>query len=163
MSEDHQYNEAGDHAIVSASKSSGAIDEVLGMLRDLRKRVSKKLGLPPFVVFQDPSLEDMALKYPISLHELIHIHGVGKEKKYGADFVELISQYVIDNEILRPDDLVVKSTGIKSAIKLYIIQNVDRKLSLDDIAKAKGLTMEALLKEMEQIVYSGTKLNIKYG
>jgi ATP-dependent DNA helicase RecQ len=105
----------------------------------------------------------MALKYPISLHELIHIHGVGegKAKKYGADFVELISQYVIDNEILRPDDLVVKSTGIKSAIKLYII-NVDRKLSLDDIAKAKGLTMEALLKEMEQIVYSGTKLNIKY-
>jgi ATP-dependent DNA helicase RecQ len=98
------------------------------------------------------------------LHELIHIHGVGegKAKKYGADFVELISQYVIDNEILRPDDLVVKSTGIKSAIKLYIIQNVDRKLSLDDIAKAKGLTMEALLKEMEQIVYSGTKLNIKY-
>jgi ATP-dependent DNA helicase RecQ len=78
----------------------------------------------------------MALKYPVSLHELIHIHGVGKEK-YGADFVELISQYVIDNEILRPDDLVVKSTGIKSAIKLYIIQNVDRKLSLDDIAKAK--------------------------
>jgi ATP-dependent DNA helicase RecQ len=85
-----------------------------------------------------------------------------KSQKYGADFVELISQYVIDNEILRPDDLVVKSTGIKSAIKLYIIQNVDRKLSLDDIAKAKGLTMEALLKEMEQIVYSGTKLNIKY-
>jgi ATP-dependent DNA helicase RecQ len=87
--------------------------------------------------------------------------GLEKEsKKYGADFVELISQYVIDNEILRPDDLVVKST--KSTIKLYIIQNVDRKLSLDDIAKAKGLTMEALLKEMEQIVYSGTKLNIKY-
>jgi ATP-dependent DNA helicase RecQ len=94
------------------------------------------MGLP-FVVFQDPSLEDMALKYPISLHELIHIHGVGEGKaKYGAEFVELINQYVIDNEILRPD-LVVKSTGIKSAIKLYIIQNVDRKLSLDDIAKAK--------------------------
>jgi ATP-dependent DNA helicase RecQ len=165
MSEDHEYNEAVDQAIVSASKSSGAIDEVLmGMLRDLRKKVSKKLGLPPFVVFQDPSLEDMALKYPISLHELIHIHGVGegKAKKYGTDFVELINRYVVDNEILRPDDLVVKSTGTKSAIKLYIIQNVDRKLSLDDIAKSKGLSMEALLKEMEQIVYSGTKLNIKY-
>jgi ATP-dependent DNA helicase RecQ len=165
MSEDHEYNEAGDEAIVTASKSAGAVDEVLmGMLRDLRKKVSKKLGLPPFVVFQDPSLADMALKYPISLNELINIHGIGegKAKKYGTEFVELINRYVIDNEIERPDDLVVKSTGIKSAIKLYIIQNVDRKLSLDDIAKAKGLTMEALLKEMEQIVYSGTKLNIKY-
>lgn len=165
MSEDHEYNEAGDEAIVTASKSAGAIDEVLmGMLRDLRKKVSKKLGVPPFVVFQDPSLADMALKYPISLNELINIHGIGegKAKKYGAEFVDLINRYVVDNEIIRPDDLVVKSTGTKSAMKLYIIQNVDRKLSLDDIAKAKGLTMEALLKEMEQIVYSGTKLNIKY-
>jgi ATP-dependent DNA helicase RecQ len=165
MSEDHEYNEAGDEAIVSASKSAGVIDEVLmGMLRDLRKKASKKLGVPPFVIFQDPSLEDMALKYPISVPELINIHGVGegKAKKYGSEFVELINRYVIDNEIVRPDDLVVKSTGLNSANKLYIIQNVDRKLSLDDIAKAKGLTMEALLKEMEQIVYSGTKLNIKY-
>jgi ATP-dependent DNA helicase RecQ len=107
MSEDHQYNEAGDHAIVSASKS-GAIDEVLmGMLRDLRKKVSKKLDYRHLLFFQDPSLEDMALKYPISLHELIHIHGGRrKAKKYGAEFVELINQYVIDNEILRPDLLL---------------------------------------------------------
>jgi ATP-dependent DNA helicase RecQ len=165
MSEDHEYNEKVDEALVSASKLSGVIDETLmAMLRDLRKKVAKRIGVPPFVVFQDPSLEDMALKYPISAEELIHIHGVGegKAKKYGKEFVELISHYVVDNEILRPEDLIVKSTGIKSANKLYIIQNVDRKLPLDDIAKAKGFSMDLLMKEMEQIVYSGTKLNIKY-
>jgi ATP-dependent DNA helicase RecQ len=133
----------------------------MGMLRDLRKRVSKN-WTTAICCFSRSFIRRHGLKYPISLNELIHIHGGRrKAKKYGAEFVELINQYVIDNEILRPR-FVVKSTGIKSAIKLYIIQNVDRKLSLDDIAKAKGLTMEALLKEMEQIVYSGTKLNIKY-
>jgi ATP-dependent DNA helicase RecQ len=165
MSEDHEYNETEDEAIVSAAKSSGTADEVLmGMLRDLRKKVAKKLGVPPFVVFQDPSLEDMALKYPISQEELINIHGVGegKAKKYGAAFLELISRYVEENDIIRPDDLVVKSTGVNSVNKLYIIQNIDRKLSLQDIASGKGLNMDALIKEMEQIVYSGTKLNIKY-
>jgi ATP-dependent DNA helicase RecQ len=165
MSEDHEYNETVDEAIVSASKVTAAVDEVLmNMLKDLRKKVAKKVGVPPFVVFQDPSLEDMALKYPISLNELINIHGVGegKAKKYGTDFVELINRYVKDNDIIRAEDLVVKSTGTNSALKLYVIQNIDRKLSLDDIAKAKGLTMDLLIKEMEQIVYSGTKLNIKY-
>ena len=165
MSEDHEYNETVDEAIVSASKSSAVADEVLmGMLRDLRKKVAKKVGVPPFVVFQDPSLEDMALKYPITQVEMINIHGVGegKAKKYGKEFIELISRYVNDNEIIRPDDLVVKSTGTNSVNKLYIIQNIDRKLSLKDIASAKGLNMDALIKEMEQIVYSGTKLNIKY-
>ena len=165
MSEDHEYNEAEDDAIVTAAKSTGTADEALmGMLRDLRKKVAKKLAVPPFVVFQDPSLEDMALKYPISLDELGNIHGVGegKAKKYGKEFVELISRYVVENEIVRPDDLVVKSTGANSANKLYIIQNIDRKLSLTDIASGKGLNMDALIKEMEQIVYSGTRLNIKY-
>lgn len=165
MSEDHEYNEKEDATIVTAAKSSGIADEVLmAMLKDLRKKVSKKLGVPPFVVFQDPSLEDMALKYPISITELGSIHGVGegKAKKYGKDFAELIARYVEENDIIRPDDLVVKSTGVNSANKLYIIQNIDRKLSLNDIAKAKGLEMDALLKEMEMIVYSGTKLNIKY-
>ncbi len=165
MSEDHEYNETEDEAIVTAAKSSGTADEVLmGMLRDLRKKVAKKLNVPPFVVFQDPSLEDMALKYPITLDELYHTHGVGegKAKKYGAEFVELIARYVADNDIMRPDDLVVKSTGANSTNKLYIIQNIDRKLSLDDIASAKGMNMDTLIKEMEQIVYSGTKLNIKY-
>ena len=165
MSEDHEYNEAEDDAIVTAAKSSGIADEVLmGMLRDLRKKVAKKIGVPPFVVFQDPSLEDMALKYPITMVELINIHGVGegKAKKYGNEFIELINRYVEDNDIIRPDDLVVKSTGANSINKLYIIQNIDRKLSLEDIASAKGLKMDDLLKEMEQIVNSGTKLNIKY-
>jgi ATP-dependent DNA helicase RecQ len=165
MSEDHEYNETEDEAIVTAAKSSGTADEALmAMLRDLRKKVAKKLGVPPFVVFQDPSLDDMALKYPVSIEELINIHGVGegKAKKYGKEFVELISRYVEENDIIRPDDLVVKSTGANSANKLYIIQNIDRKLSLDDIASAKGMNMDTLIKEMEQIVYSGTKLNIKY-
>ncbi|WP_338377943.1 DNA helicase RecQ [uncultured Flavobacterium sp.] len=165
MSEDHEYNEVEDDAIVTASKSSGTADEALmSMLKDLRKKEAKKLGVPPFVIFQDPSLEDMALKYPISIEELSNIHGVGegKAKKYGSPFVSLINRYVEDNDIIRPDDLVVKSTGANSGLKLYIIQNVDRKLALDDIAKAKGLSMDDLLKEMEQIVYSGTKLNIKY-
>ena len=165
MSEDHEYNEAEDDAIVTAAKSSGTADEVLmSMLRDLRKKVAKKLGVPPFVVFQDPSLEDMALKYPITSDELSNVHGVGegKAKKYGNEFIELIARYVEDNDIIRPDDLVVKSTGANSSNKLYIIQNIDRKLSLEDIAKAKGMKMDDLLKEMEQIVYSGTKLNISY-
>ena len=165
MSEDHEYNESEDEAIVTAAKAGGTADEALmGMLRDLRKKVAKKLGVPPFVVFQDPSLEDMALKYPMSQEELINAHGVGegKAKKYGAAFLELISRYVTDNDIIRPEDLVVKSTGVNSVNKLYIIQNIDRKLSLDDIASAKGLKMDDLIKEMEQIVYSGTKLNIKY-
>ena len=165
MSEDHEYNEEGDEAIVTAAKASGTADEALMvMLKDLRKKEAKKLGVPPFVIFQDPSLEDMALKYPISIEELGNVHGVGegKAKKYGKPFIDLIVRYVEDNDIIRPDDLVVKSTGANSGLKLYIIQNVDRKLALDDIAKAKGLSMDDLLKEMEQIVYSGTKLNIKY-
>lgn len=165
MSEDHEYNEAGDDAIVTASKGTATADEALmNMLRELRKKVAKKLGVPPFVVFQDPSLEDMALKYPITIPELYNIHGVGegKAKKYGGDFVALINRYVEDNDIIRPDDLVVKTTGVNSANKLYIIQNIDRKLPLTDIASAKGLTMDLLIKEMEQIVYSGTKLNINY-
>jgi ATP-dependent DNA helicase RecQ len=165
MSEDHEYNESEDEAIVTAAKSSGTADELLmSMLRELRKKVAKKLGVPPFVVFQDPSLEDMALKYPISQAELINIHGVGegKAKKYGKEFIDLIIRYVEENDVIRPDDLVVKSTGVNSVNKLYIIQNIDRKLALTDIASAKGLKMDGLIKEMEQIVYSGTKLNIKY-
>ncbi|MEO0059763.1 MAG: hypothetical protein RLZZ312_1410 [Bacteroidota bacterium] len=165
MSEDHEYNEAEDDAIVTAAKATGVADEVLmGILRDLRKKAAKKFGVPPFVVFQDPSLEDMSLKYPITIDEMSNIHGVGegKAKKYGNDFVAVIKKYVDENDIIRPDDLVVKSTGANSVNKLYIIQNIDRKLSLTDIARGKGLKMDDLVKEMEQIVYSGTKLNIKY-
>ncbi|SHI99694.1 DNA helicase RecQ [Flavobacterium terrae] len=165
MAEDHEYSESEDETIVTASKSSGVADEALmSMLIDLRKKVAKKEGVPPYVVFQEFSLEDMALKYPVSIEEMSNVQGVGegKAKKYGKEFVALIARYVEDNDIMRPDDLVVKSTGANSALKLYIIQNIDRKLPLEDIAKAKGLDMDALLKEMEQIVYSGTKLNIKY-
>ncbi|WP_297692985.1 DNA helicase RecQ [uncultured Eudoraea sp.] len=166
MTKDHVYNEENDQAIVTAAKSAGgaADEKLLRLLKDLRKSEAKKLDVPPFVIFQDPSLDDMALKYPISMEELVNIHGVGegKAKKYGKPFLSLINNYVEENEIIRPDDLVVKSTGANSALKLYIIQNVDRKLPLNDIASAKGLELEELVKEMEQIVFSGTKLNIGY-
>lgn len=166
MTKDHVYSKEADEAIVSAAKTGGgAADErLLRLLKDLRKGEASKLGIPPFVVFQDPSLQDMALKYPICMEELVNIHGVGegKAKKYGRPFISLISNYVEENDILRPDDLVVKSTGANSALKLYIIQNIDRKLPLDDIAAAKGLELQQLIKEMEQIVFSGTKLNVGY-
>ncbi|TXG38893.1 ATP-dependent DNA helicase RecQ [Seonamhaeicola maritimus] len=167
MTEDHIFEgEQEDGTIITAAKGGGAVaDETLmNMLKDLRKKNAKKLGVPPFVIFQDPSLEDMALKYPISLTELGNVHGVGegKAKKYGKDFVALISNYVEENDIIRPDDLVVKSTGSNSTLKLYIIQNIDRKLPLDDISSSKGMEMEAFIKAMEAIVYSGTKLNISY-
>ena len=164
MTKDHVYNKASSDAIVSASKVGVVDDALLKQLKDLRKAQSKKMDVPPYVVFQDPSLHDMALKYPISMEELLNINGVGegKAKKYGKPFVEFIQNYVEENDILRPDDLVVKSTGANSALKLYIIQNVDRKLPLDDIASAKGLEIPDLIKEMEQIVFSGTKLNLDY-
>jgi ATP-dependent DNA helicase RecQ len=149
----------------SSAKQGGGTDEkLLKMLKDLRKKIAKRKEVPPFVVFQDPSLEDMALKYPISKEELINIHGVGegKAKKFGQEFIKLIHDYVEENDILRPDDLVVKSTGANSANKLYIIQNIDRKLPLTDIASGKGFEMKDFIKEMEAIVYSGTKLNIDY-
>jgi len=165
MTKDHVYNAENDNAIVGAAKSGGIADEkLLKQLKNLRKAQADKLGVPPFVVFQDPSLEDMALKYPITQEELLNVHGVGegKAKKYGKPFIAFISDYVEENEIIRPDDLVVKSTGANSALKLYIIQNVDRKLPLTDIASAKGLEIPDLIKEMEQIVFSGTKLNLSY-
>ena len=167
MTEDHVFDgEQADGTIITASKSEGAVADqlLMDLLKDLRKKNAKKLGVPPFVIFQDPSLEDMALKYPITMVELSNVHGVGdgKAKKYGKDFIELIAQYVEEHDIIRPDDLVVKSTGSNSANKLYIIQNIDRKLPLDDIASSKGMSMEDFIKEMEAIVYSGTKLNINY-
>jgi ATP-dependent DNA helicase RecQ len=166
MTEDHSYSEEDDNTIIANAKSSGgSADEVLvKQLKDLRKKVAMKLGIPPFAIFQDPSLEDMALKYPINLDELSKVHGVGegKAKKFGKDFVKFIADYVEENDILRPDDLIVKSTGVNSGLKLYIIQNTDRKLPLGDIADSKGLEMSELIKEMEAIIYSGTKLNIDY-
>lgn len=166
MTEDHSYVDKNVDTIVSATKGGGAVADpkLLALLKDLRKQQAKKLEVPPFVIFQDPSLEDMALKYPVDTEELLNIHGVGegKAKKYGKPFLQLIQQYVEDNDIIRPDDLVVKSTGANSALKLYVIQNIDRKLPLDDIASSKGISMDDLIKEMEQIVYMGTKLNLDY-
>ncbi|MDX1602319.1 MAG: ATP-dependent DNA helicase RecQ [Salinimicrobium sediminis] len=164
MTEDHIYETGANDSIVSAAKGGGTDEKLVKILKELRKNVAKKKGIAPYLVFQDPSLEDMALKYPISIEELGNIHGVGegKAKKYGQEFVNVISQYVEENDIIRPDDLVVKTTGANSGLKLYIIQNVDRKLPLDDIAAAKGMEMTDFIKEMEAIVYSGTKLNINY-
>jgi ATP-dependent DNA helicase RecQ len=166
MTEDHLYNEENDNSIlIKAKLAGGSSDEKLvKLLKDLRKKVATKSDVPPFAVFQDPSLDDMALKYPVNLEELSKVHGVGegKARKFGKDFVKLISKYVEDNEVLRPDDLIVKSTGINSGLKLYIIQNTDRKLPLEDISKSKGLDMKELIKEMEVIIFSGTKLNIDY-
>ncbi|MGO2103235.1 DNA helicase RecQ [Psychroflexus halocasei] len=162
MTEDHTYYE--DVAQPKNNKVAVSDEQLLKILKDLRKKVAKKKDVPPFVVFQDPSLEDMALKYPITLEEMANIHGVGegKAKKYGREFVKLIADYVEENDIFRPDDLVVKTTGSNSKSKLYIIQNVDRKLPLPDIASSKGMEMNEFIQKMEAIVYSGTKLNITY-
>ncbi len=166
MTEDHVYDSESKDNIVTAQKGGGGStdEQLMKMLKDLRKKVAKRKDVPPFVVFQDPSLEDMATKYPVTKEELANIHGVGegKAKKFGKDFIELIARYVEENDIMRPDDLVVKTTGANSALKLFIIQSVDRKLPLPDIANAKGLEMPDFIKEMEAIVYSGTKLNINY-
>ncbi|KAB1159338.1 RecQ family ATP-dependent DNA helicase [Tenacibaculum aiptasiae] len=166
MTENHVYDTDDDGTIITNTKSAGGgVDnKLVEMLKDLRKSVGKRLGVPPFAVFQDPSIDDMALKYPITLEELSKVHGVGegKAKKYGKDFIKLITNYVEENDIMRPDDLIVKSTGVNSGLKLFIIQNTDRKLPLEDIAKSKGLEMAELIKEMEAIVFSGTKLNIDY-
>ena len=148
-----------------ASGGTSAVDPVLmSLLKDLRKKIANEKDIPPFVIFQDPSLEDMAIQYPVDIKELTNITGVGsgKASRYGKDFIELIKKHVEENEIERPQDLIVKSIVNKSVNKVYIIQNIDRKLSLKDIASAKGLSMLELIDELEAIVYSGTKLHIEY-
>jgi len=146
-------------------QGSSTLDtELLKMLKDLLKKIAKQKSLPPFVIFQEPSLEEMCTHYPITIDELKQIHGVGSGKaiKFGVPFVELIKKYVEENDIDRPQDLVIKSTANKSALKVSIIQNIDRKIGLDDIASSKGINYEDLLKEVESIVNSGTKLNLGY-
>jgi ATP-dependent DNA helicase RecQ len=166
MTEDHSYEMNDDDSIMtSGGVGGGAADEnLMRMLKDLQKKVAKKNGVPPYAVFQETSLEDMALKYPINLDELSNVFGVGegKAKKFGAEFVDLIARYVEENEIIRPDDLIVKSTGTNSVLKLFIIQNTDRKIPLEDIARSKGIELEELIEEMQRIVYSGTKLKMDY-
>jgi ATP-dependent DNA helicase RecQ len=164
ITEDHDYTNIDLVEAQSNQKSSVFDATLLAMLKELRKKVAHSKKVPPFVLFQDPSLEDMALQYPISIEELTHINGVGsgKASKFGKEFVDLIKIYVEENNIERPQDLVVKSIVNKSGLKVYIIQSTDRKLPLEDIASAKGLTMSKLVTEMENIVYSGTKVNINY-
>ncbi len=149
----------------SYDRHTGALDPVLyGMLVDLRKEKSNKLSLPPYVIFQDVSLEQMATVYPVKLDELMNIQGVGvgKAHRYGKDFVELIKRHCEENEIERPEDLRIRTVPKKSILKVKIIQSIDRKIPLDDIAEAQNIEFEALLDEIEAIVYSGTKLNIDY-
>lgn len=166
LARDHDYESSDDEDFfdVGGSKTSTADQNLFAMLKDLRKEISRKENLPPFVIFQDPSLEDMAIQYPITIDELKHITGVGagKASKYGAPFLELIKIYVEENEITRPMDMVVKSVINKSGLKVYIIQNIDRKISLEDIAFAKNMTISELLTEVERIVSSGTKLDLSY-
>lgn len=164
MTEDHQYDLNNEGAITTPSVQNKSDQKLMQQLIPLRKTTAQKFNVPPYAVFQEYSLEDMCLKYPITLLELVNINGVGegKAKKYGEPFVKLINEYVKENEIIRVEDLIVKSTGIKSALKLYLIQSIDRKLSFDDIASSKGMKMDELLHEMETIVFAGTKLNIDY-
>ena len=142
----------------------GGDEQLLAMLKDLRKDLSRRLRLQPWVIFTDPSLEDMSIMYPMTCDELKNCQGVGegKARKFGREFIELIARYVEDNDIMRPDDFVMKSTVSKSVNKVFIIQSIDRKMPLEDIADNKGLDMEELLDEIESIVFSGTKLNIDY-
>jgi ATP-dependent DNA helicase RecQ len=162
--QDHDYDKE-EEELNTPQGGGGSADPVLfSMLKDLRKRVAKEKGLPPFVIFQDPSLEDMAIHYPINEEEMQNMTGVGagKAKRYGKEFCKLIKAYVDENEIERPVDMVVKSVVNKSGLKVHIIQSIDRKVALDAIADSKGIEMNDLLKEIEAIVFSGTKLNIDY-
>lgn len=169
VTRDHDYEnddtDDDDIAVGGAQKAGAGADPVLfNMLKDLCKKIAKQKNLPPYVIFQEISLEEMAIQYPITIEEMGHITavGAGKAQKFGKPFVDLIAKYVSENDIERPQDLIVKSIINKSGLKVYVIQSVDRKLPLEDIAKAKGLKMSQLLEEMYSIVSSGTKLNIGY-
>lgn len=163
--EDHDYSDAEEEEGGGFGARTAAMDEELfSILKDLRKKISKQKNVPPFVIFQDPSLEDMAIQYPVTIDELQNISGVGagKAQRYGKEFVEVIRKYVEEKEIIRPLDMVVKSVVNKSGLKVYIIQSIDMKRPLEDIAEAKGLDMDELLSEIEAIVNSGTRINLDY-
>ena len=162
---DHDYDEEEQEAEQTSSRGGGAADEELfAMLKDLRRKVAKKHDLPPYVIFQDPSLEDMSMQYPVTLEELQSISGVGagKAQKFGAEFVKLIKAYVEEKEIERPQDIVVRAVANKSSNKIFIIQSIDRKMDFEDIARARNLDMNELLTEIEAIVKAGTRLDIQY-
>ena len=162
---DHDYDAEDENEPSGPIKGGGAADEELyAMLKDLRRKVAKQNDLPPYVIFQDPSLEDMSIQYPITIEELQTISGVGagKAQKFGEEFVKLIKAYVEEKEILRPQDMVVKGVANKSSNKIFIIQSIDRKMDFEDIARAKNLDLDELLTEIEAIVNSGTRLDIQY-
>ena len=162
--EDNDFEEEEEETPVRGGASCAVDPALYSMLKDLRKKLSKKLEVPPYVIFQDPSLEAMATIYPVTLEELQNIPGVGagKAKRYGSEFCALIKRHCEENEIERPEDLRVRTVANKSKLKVSIIQSIDRKVALDDIALAKGIEFGELLDEVEAIVYSGTKLNIDY-
>jgi len=164
LAEDHDYADTTDEENAFGARTAAVDEELFSILKDLRKKISKIKDVPPFVIFQDPSLEDMAIQYPVNLDELQNISGVGagKAQRYGAEFVEIIKKYVEEKEIIRPLDMVVKSVVNKSGIKVYIIQSIDMKRPLEDIAEAKGLEMGELVSEIEAIVNSGTRINLDY-
>ena len=164
MTENHEYDQTQSTPSSSGGGTAVFDKKLHGLLMKERKRVAEQSGVPPYAVFQEASIEDMLLKYPITLEELKNIHGVGEGKamKFGRSFVKLIEKYCNDNAVVRPQDIIIKSTGANSALKLYIIQSVDRKLPLEDIANAKGKDRTAFIKELETIVFSGTKLDISY-
>ena len=164
LAEDHDYSDSGEEDNAFGARTAAVDEELFSILKDLRKMISKHKDVPPFVIFQDPSLEDMAIQYPITIDELQNITGVGagKAQRYGEEFIEVIKNYVEEKEIIRPLDMVVKSVVNKSGIKVYIIQSIDMKRSLEDIANARGLDMPELLSEIEAIVNSGTRINIDY-
>jgi ATP-dependent DNA helicase RecQ len=162
---EEEIGETDDDDLVIPKAGGGAVDEQLyNMLKELRQKVAKEKGIPPYVIFQDPSMEEMCTAYPITIDELSNIGGVGKGKaqKFGQPFITLIDKYVKDNEIERPIDFVVKSAGHKSTHKVQIIQNIDKRIPLPDIAKGLGKSLSELIEELEGIVSSGTKLNIQY-
>ena len=168
VAKDHDYDNPEDEEMdeerVAFGKDSGTDKTLFAMLKDLRKTMAKKMNLPPFVIFQDPSLEDMTIQYPITMDELTQIVGVGqgKAQKFGQPFLDLIKEYVEENEITRPNDMVIKSSVNRSALKISIIQNIDRKIPLEDIAHSKNMGFDELLTEIESIVASGTRLDINY-
>jgi ATP-dependent DNA helicase RecQ len=164
LAEDHDYADTTDEENAFGARTAAVDEELFSILKDLRKKLSKQKDVPPFVIFQDPSLEDMAIQYPITIDELQNISGVGagKAQRYGEEFIQIIKKYVEEKEIIRPLDMVVKSVVNKSGIKVYIIQSIDMKRPLEDIAEAKGLEMSELISEIEAIVNSGTRINLDY-
>jgi ATP-dependent DNA helicase RecQ len=164
LAEDHDYADTTDEENAFGARTAAVDEELFSILKDLRKKLSKQKDVPPFVIFQDPSLEDMAIQYPITIDELQNISGVGagKAQRYGEEFIDIIKKYVEEKEIIRPLDMVVKSVVNKSGIKVYIIQSIDMKRPLEDIAEAKGLEMPELISEIEAIVNSGTRINLDY-